>query len=158
MRSTYHLVAIIITGSACAGTTQRVGSAGADTPTAERLMQIERDIGTANVRQDRAFFDRVEATEFVFVDGAGRLTTKAEDLASMARSSTTSLKSYVVDSMQVLEYGSSAVVIGRATLAGVRPDGTTYQSVSRFSDVFVWRDKRWQIVTGHSSKISDRPR
>jgi hypothetical protein len=26
---------------------------------------------------------------------------------------------------------------------------------SRFTDVFVWRDRRWQLVAGHSSRIPD---
>src|SRR5437868_4898830 len=47
------------------------------------LMQLERDIGDANIRRDKAFFERVEADEFVFTDSGGGITTKAEDVASL---------------------------------------------------------------------------
>lgn len=47
------------------------------------LMQLERDIGQANIKRDKAFFERVEGDEFIFTDSAGGLTTKAEDVASL---------------------------------------------------------------------------
>ena len=46
-------------------------------------MQLERDIGTANIKRDKAFFQRVEADEFIFTDSGGGLTTKAENVAGL---------------------------------------------------------------------------
>src|SRR6185295_7410303 len=47
------------------------------------LMQLERDIGRANIVRDYAFFERVEAEEFVFTDSNGGVTTKKEDLEGL---------------------------------------------------------------------------
>ena len=47
------------------------------------LMQLERDIGEANITRDKAFFARIEGDECIFTDSGGGLTTKAEDLASL---------------------------------------------------------------------------
>jgi hypothetical protein len=45
-------------------------------------------------------------------------------------------------------------VFGRVTTkARSSKDGKEVTSQSRFTDVFVWRDRRWQIVAGHSSRI-----
>jgi len=44
------------------------------------LMQLERDIGKANIANDYAFFDRVEADEFIFTDAGGALTTRSRIL------------------------------------------------------------------------------
>jgi hypothetical protein len=121
------------------------------------LMQLERDIGTANVRRDKAFFERVEAEEFIFTDSAGGTTTKAEDVASLDKpAGEFKLVSYEVDEMKVFVYGKTAVVTGRVTTVS-RGKDREITSKSRFTDVFVRRSGRWQIVAGHSSRLPREP-
>ena len=123
--------------------------------TEAELMRIERDIGDANVRRDKAFFERVEADEFVFTDSGGGITTKAEDVASLDKpAGEFKLVSYVADEMKVRVYGKTAVVTGRATMT-LRGKDREVVNRSRFTDVFVKRDGRWQIVAGHSSRIRE---
>ena len=118
-------------------------------------MQIERDIGDANVRRDKAFFERVEADEFVFTDSGGGMTTKAEDVASLDKpAGEFKLVSYVVDEMKVRVYGKTAVVTGRTTTT-LRGRDREVVNRSRFTDVFVKRGGQWQIVAGHSSRIRE---
>jgi hypothetical protein len=130
---------------------------GKDDATKQELMQLERDIGQANIARDYAFFDRVEADEFNFTDSGGGVTMKKEDLAGVKAPANpdNKLLSYEVDEMKVMLYGKTAVVTGRATLKGTNKD-VAWTSQSRFTDVFVWRDKRWQIVAGHSSRIRQK--
>ena len=125
-----------------------------DERTRRELMQLERDIGRANVERDAAFFERVEAEEFIFTDSGGGITLKKEDVASVKApaSPDSRLLSYEVDDMKVSLYDDVAVVTGRVTQRGVNK-GQEWTGQSRFTDVFVWRDKRWQIVAGHSSRI-----
>jgi hypothetical protein len=121
----------------------------------EELMQLERDIGKANVNRDYAFFERVEADEFIFTDSGGGITTKKEDLESVKTPANpdSKLLSYEVDDMKVVLYDKMAVVTGRSTLKGINK-GQEWTGQSRFTDVFVWRENRWQIVAGHSSRIN----
>ena len=118
------------------------------------LMQLERDIGRANVERDAAFFERVEADEFIFTDSSGGITLKKEDVASVKgpASPDSKLLSYEVDDMKVSLYDDTAVVTGRVTQRGVSK-GQEWTAQSRFTDVFVRRDRRWQIVAGHSSRL-----
>jgi hypothetical protein len=120
----------------------------------QELMQLERDIGKANVERDYGFFDRVEADEFIFTDSGGAVTTKKEDLESVKApaNADSKLLSYDVDDLKVMLYGKTAVVWGRSTLKGINK-GQEWTGQSRFTDVFVRRDNRWQIVAGHSSRI-----
>jgi hypothetical protein len=120
----------------------------------EELMQLERDIGRANVNRDYAFFERVEADGFIFTDSGGGITTKKEDLESVKAPSNpdSKLLSYEVDEMKVMLYGKTAVVTGRSTLKGINK-GQEWTGQSRFTDVFIRRDNRRQIVAGHSSRI-----
>jgi len=122
---------------------------------AAELMQLELDIGQANIRRDKAFFERVEADEFIFTDSSGGITTKAQDVASLDNSpGEFSLVSYVADEMKVNVYGDTAVVTGRVTTVSKGKD-REITNRSRFTDVFVKRNGRWQIVAGHSSRIRD---
>jgi beta-lactamase class A len=119
----------------------------------ERLMQLERDIGEANIKRDKAFFERIEADEFIFTDSGGGVTTKAQDVASLdAPSGEFRLVSYVPDEMTVHVYDNTAVVTGRVTTTS-RSKDKEVTNQSRFTDVFVKRQGRWQIVAGHSSRI-----
>lgn len=122
--------------------------------TKQDLMQLERDIGKANIERDYAFFDRVEAGEFIFTGADGSLLTKQEDLKGLKEPANpdVTLLAYDVDEMSVLLYEKTAVVIGRVTTKR-RYKGAEVSSQSRFTDVFVLREGRWQIVAGHSSRI-----
>ena len=104
--------------------------------------------------RDAAFFERVEADECVFTDSNGGQTTKREDVDSVKgpRNPDVRLLAYDVDDMRVLLYGDTAVVTGRVTTKqNVRGEERT--GLTRFTDVFVRREGRWQLVAGHSSRI-----
>jgi hypothetical protein len=119
------------------------------------LMQIERDIGQANIRRDKAYFERIEADEFIFTDSGGGITSKTEDVASLDKpAGDIKLVSYDVDEMRVDIYGATAVVTGRATTVS-RGKDREIVSKNRFTDVFVKRKGSWQIVAGHSSRIRE---
>src|SRR5215203_5421053 len=123
--------------------------------TEAELMQLERDIGEANIRRDKAFFERVEADEFIFTDSAGGITTKAEDVASLDKpAGEFNLISYTVDEMKVFVYGKTAVVTGRAATVS-RSKDREVTGKTRFTDVFVRREGRWQLVAGQSSRIRE---
>jgi ketosteroid isomerase-like protein len=118
------------------------------------LLQIEREIGRANLDCDYRYFDRVEAEEFIFTDSAGGVTSKKEDLAG-EKDCHKSDGTYDVDETDVRLYGDTAVVTGRVTITRKNKEDKLLVRRSRFTDVFVWRDKRWQLVAGHSSRIPE---
>src|SRR5882762_11947753 len=79
--------------------------------------QLERDIGKANIASDYAFFERVEADEFIFTDAGGSVTTKKQDLEGLKQPANPDVKliAYDVDEMNVMLYDKTAVVTGRVT-------------------------------------------
>ena len=130
------------------------GKTSQEERTRNDLMQLERDIGKANIENDYAFFDRVEAEEFIFTDAGGGVTTKKQDLEGLKQPANPDVKlvAYDVDEMKVMLYDKTAVVTGRVTTKRM-VKGAEVVSKSRFTDVFVWRQERWQLVAGHSSRI-----
>jgi hypothetical protein len=80
------------------------------------------------------------------------VTTREQDLAgeSTCKKSTSA---YEVDETKVWLNGNTAVVTGRITIRKADPKAPATRS--RFTDVFVRRDHRWQLVAGHSSRIRE---
>jgi ketosteroid isomerase-like protein len=120
----------------------------------DELIGIERAIGRANLECDFKYFDHIEADDFVFTDASGNLASKKEDLAG-EKDCHKFAGSYDLDQTEVRLYGNTAVVTSRVTITGTSRDGKPVNHRSRFTDVFVWRDGRWQIVAGHSSRIAE---
>jgi ketosteroid isomerase-like protein len=118
------------------------------------LIQIEREIGRANLDCDFRYFDRVEAEDFIFTDAAGGVSDKKQDMAG-EKDCHKSDGTYDVDDAEVRLYGNTAIVTGRVTTTRKNKEDKLIVRHSRFTDVFVWRDGRWQLVAGHSSRIPD---
>jgi hypothetical protein len=140
----YVTIFISITGTACA--------AAAPEKTRQALIDIERRIGVANLNCDYKYFALIEAPEFTFTAPDGSITTREQDLAgeSACKKSTSA---YDVDETKVWLNGSTAVVTGRITIRKADPQAPVNRS--RFTDVFVRRNNRWQLVAGHSSRIGE---
>ena len=119
-----------------------------------QLLRIEDEIGAANNKCDYSYFRTVEAEEFLFTDAQGNVSTRQEDLAGekdckprdYARS---------VDEPRLILVGDMAVLSARSTVSGER-EGRPFKVQSRFTDVFIWRDGRWQLLAGHSSRIPQK--
>jgi hypothetical protein len=120
----------------------------------EQLLRIEDDIGRANRECDYAYFRQIEADEFIFTDANGAVTTRADDLAGEKDCQKRDY-SQVIDEPRLLFYGSFAVLNARNIITTKGKDGQPVLHRSRFTDVFVWRSGRWQLVSGHSSRIPE---
>ncbi len=129
-----------------------LASAATPDKTQQELIDIERRIGAANLNCDYKYFALIEAPEFIFTAPDGSVTTREQDLAgeSTCKKSTSA---YEVDETKVWLNGNTAVVTGRITIRKADPKAPATRS--RFTDVFVRRDHRWQLVAGHSSRIRE---
>jgi len=120
-----------------------------------QLLTIEDEIGVANNKCDYTYFRRVEADEFLFTDGQGNVSTKQEDLAGEKDCKPRDF-ARTVDEPRLILVGDTAVLSARSTISGER-DGKPFKIQTRFTDVFIWRDGRWQLISGHSSRIPQKP-
>jgi hypothetical protein len=118
------------------------------------LIQIEREIGRANLDCDYKYFDQVEGEDFIFTDAAGTVSNKKQDMAGEKDCRKTE-GTYDVDDAEVRIFNDAAVVTGRITTVHKNKEEKLVTRRRRFTDVFVWRDGRWQLVAGHSSRIPD---
>jgi ketosteroid isomerase-like protein len=154
---TLFVAVLLTTLITCAGTSfahPRNTPPGTPEEIKNNLLQIEREIGRANLDCDYKYFDRVEADDFIFTDAAGGVTDKKQDMAGEKDCHKTD-GTYDVDDAAVRLYGNTAVVTGRVTTAHKNKEDKLVTHHSRFTDVFVWGDNRWQLVAGHSSRIPE---
>ena len=143
-------IAIALSGSAS------LGQSRDSAIVRSQLLEIEREIARANRECDYRYFDRIEADEFIFTDARGGVTTKKEDLAGekdCRKNETTQ----TFDEVILQPHGSWAVLSARTTMSFVDREGHSGTRQTRFTDVFIWRDGRWQLVAGHSSRIPLAP-
>lgn len=112
------------------------------------LVQAEQTWARALERADRAALDCILADEFEDAGPDGALTDRATTLTKAAkprpvREELTELRPQV--------HGDFGYIRGLATATD--PQGKVLARV-RFTDVYVYRDGRWQCVAGHESALS----
>ncbi len=133
---------------------QMVGPKGKPGQIKDEFTKIELDVVGGNESCDRAVFERIEADEFIFTGPSGTVTDKQQDLASLKDCKPSKLDASI-DDARVQVHGDVAIFNAQLTEHPTNKEGQVVTGRYRFSDVFVWRDKRWQMVLGHSSRIPE---
>jgi ketosteroid isomerase-like protein len=101
-----------------------------------------------------AVFAAITDSAYVFT---GRtILGRAERLAGFSQRGAT-LDSVVVEDLVVHDFRATAVVTYRERVVGTRPDGGSFRTEARWSDVYTQRDGRWWLVAEHASPV-DPPR
>ena len=133
-----------------------VSTLGAQVPsTVERdLIKLENDWSTAWQKKDVAFLQKLWADEYLSTDQDGNTFTKAQDLANVSDRGT-STTSFALTDLKVHVYGDTAVVTGLNTIKATFK-GKDSSGAYRFTDVFVKRDGRWQVVVTQGSLVAKK--
>jgi ketosteroid isomerase-like protein len=117
------------------------------------IEDIEQRLAKAWVDRDQAAIDAVLAAEWSVTDAAGHVLTKRQVMQETFGSTDRRVERMVVDEVKVRVYGDVAVATGRTQATGSYR-GSSASVVLRFTDVFVWRDGRWQAVISHGSMVA----
>ena len=121
---------------------------------AATITQLERDWVAAIVKKDTATLDRLIADDFVGTSPTAHTYTKTIAINDLKAGT------YVVDKMDLDEvtvnvYGTTAVSFvsqqEKSRYAGVDSSGHYH-----FTDVWVKKDGRWQVVASHGTRY-DKP-
>jgi ketosteroid isomerase-like protein len=119
--------------------------------TEKELIRIQNEWAAARVKPDVPYLENLYAKEFRIQAMNGTVVERDADIAKFA---TGALKpDYVKDEdMKVSVYGDTAVVTGIENVGGTYK-GTFGEMSLRFTNVFVRRDGRWQLVAHQSTLI-----
>lgn len=159
---TSQLVMVVVTLALSAAPVFARPPQGERTPAA--VMTVEHEWLAALNRHDVTALARILGREFIDSDFQGDVITRAQYLAYFARP--VSHRALLVEqgfedtAVRFVAAGDVAIVTGLViTRPAVASKGGTSSSPdavqhSRFTDVFVWRDGRWQAVTGQETHFT----
>ena len=126
--------------------------------TAAAVMMVEHNWLTALSKRDVKALAHILGREFIDSDYQGNAYTRQQYLAFFAQPASRAppdvQRSFSDTRVRFVAGGDVAIVTGvvitrPAPRAGLIPEDR--MQYSRFTDVFVWRDGRWQAVTGQET-------
>jgi len=128
------------------------GAAQANSGSVEQLlMQMERN-WDAIVHRNIAKIREIVAADVLLTTPDGTVQSLGDDLAEL-QSGAFSAELYDSFDMKVKLYGDCAVVTGRTKLKG-KYKGEAVQDQFRWTDTFVRRKGRWQIVASQATPVA----
>ncbi|HVF91357.1 MAG TPA: nuclear transport factor 2 family protein [Blastocatellia bacterium] len=121
------------------------------TGVAQELIEIEHRLAKALVDRNLEMYSSILASDWTTIDLAGRVLSKSQVLRELA-SRERQIEAVSIDDIKVREFGDVALVTGRTTATG-RYKGQRSSVVLRFTDVFVKRNGRWQVVASQGTQV-----
>lgn len=104
-------------------------------------------------RGDKATFERIVAEDFTGTDESAKVRNKAQE-RELIKPPPTSLKTSLTNKdVSVRIYGNAAVVTGRIVVKTQLSGQAEITFQSRFTDTFLRRQGRWQVVARHYSRL-----
>ncbi|HJU38188.1 MAG TPA: nuclear transport factor 2 family protein, partial [Tahibacter sp.] len=123
-------------------------------PAEAELIGLQNAWAAARIDGDTAFLEKLYAKEFRIVNAGGGVVGRDADIALFA--TRTIRPEYIRDEdMRVSRYGDTALVTGVEKLKGTY-NGVPGEMALRFTNVYVRRDARWQMVSHHSTRIREK--
>jgi len=120
---------------------------------AQVLLRLEDDWALGLMRRDAALFRRLLADGFVYSED-DRTVGRDDVLRDMVAGPDTVQTAHNED-MKVHRFGTTAIVTGWLVVGGHGPQGP-FNRRYRFTDTWVRRDRRWQIVAAHDYLVPAR--
>ena len=118
----------------------------------DELKKFEQDRAAATVKGDVATLEKQTSDDYTFINFSGKMVDKSQMIENF-KSGRTKLTSNEVADMKVRVYGNTAVMTGKADLAGTIEGKETKQEVM-FTRVFVKKGGGWQTVALQQSLVS----
>ncbi len=141
-------------GGACVGT-----QAGSSVPMTEadraaiqeQLYEMEYAWIAAYESGDLSALNEIFADDFIYTVPDGTLHEKAAFIA-LAEQNPIDYDSVRIENMETRWYGNTPVVTGLAVSYWTE-EGAVQRGAGQFTNIFVERDGRWQVVVGHASGV-----
>src|SRR5688572_21024568 len=119
------------------------------------ILRLERELSAAGQRNDPAPARRLFAEDLTGVTSRGTQFDKVRGLAIIEGSGITAL---VLDELRARVYGDAAVATGRVTFSGTIEGARYPERQVLFTDTWIRRDGRWQLVAIHLANVENKER
>ena len=119
----------------------------------EQVMKAGMEYARIIRERDVAALERILADEYLFTNESGKVRNKAEDIAGYKSGDTKFEKAEIADQKVRVIGNGAAVETGTFHIKGANK-GTPFDTVERYTTVWVWRGGRWQVVADHVSTVA----
>ena len=152
MKNILSIVLLVIWSALAAPVQAQVKLKPADRRIERQLIELERQMSDALVKQDAAVLDRLWSNDLVFTFPNGKISNKAQRLAGQKPSAESSQSSNTNDQVKVYVYGNTAVVTVLSTWRG---KAGTQEYSDQYQATHVWAKQQgqWQLVAAHVSQL-----
>jgi len=116
----------------------------------DQIKKQEKNWAQATMKEGAAAVDQFEADDIITTDPSGRVTDKTQDKTDLS-SGDLKFQSMELSDLKVGVYGNTAVAAGSNTLKGTYK-GQDISGTYRFTDTWVKRNGKWQVVASQSTK------
>jgi hypothetical protein len=124
---------------------------GSEAPNVTReLTRIEQQLVATWTKGDCSAWSAMLAPDWSVTHITGAVITKAEAL-ELCTSPPAPIDAFEIDDISVRHFDDAAVVTGRTRV--VTGGATPGQITLRFTDVFIRRGGRWQVVASHATRL-----
>ena len=124
----------------------------------QEVRQLERAWLDAYEKFDAEAMDRIVADDFVITFPNGKLQTKPQliNMIRRPRPASASPSRFFTEDVQARVYGDVVILRGRV-IQESQKDGQPQREESRYTDVYVQTNRRWQVVASHLSRAPAEP-
>ena len=149
---------LLLTLMLCAGliattAAQKPASYADAAKAADMVKELDAKRFAAQTKNDMEALTTLLADDLVYVHSSAKADGKSEFIDSM-RSGRTKYESIEPSDVKVRVYGNTAIVNGLAKLT-VATNGQSNSFSLRYTDVWVMRDNKWQMVSWQSTRVPE---
>lgn len=149
----HSIAAIFIVFVALTGAPAQPSDGGQDEAVAQELMQLERGWVTASIKRDKVWLEQFLADEFVSTHPtSGTVKDKTREIADTIDPKM-AVASMTLGEMRVRVIGEVAIVTGSSAETGGGGHLTDTDRSYLFTDTFLKRNGKWQLIASHSSRM-----
>ena len=133
-----------------------VGYASAQDKAADEVRKVERAWLDAYEKYDAKAMDEIVAEDFAITFTDGSIQTKKQIMGwiKSPRQPNAPVSKFYTEDVQARVYGDTVVLTGRVVSEWMK-DGKTVREQNRYTDTYVKRNGRWQVVASHLSNVKE---
>ena len=118
------------------------------------VMRIEKEMMDALLKGDAAASEKYLADTYIFTGPDGDVGDRARSISDL-KTGALKLQAASIEEPKVHAYGDTVVVTFQSTDKGTYK-GKDISGKSRWTDVFVRKDGKWQLVATHGSMVAPK--
>lgn len=126
--------------------------AAAQNGSEREVKQLERAWLDAYEQNDAKAMSEIVADDFTITFPDGKIQTKPQILEMLKQSRNGSPLKFYTQDVQARVYGDTVILIGRVTTEW-QQKGQLMKEENRYTDTYVKRNGRWQVVASHLSNV-----